>query len=120
MALWRDSRSPTEIEADRQYAAARLASTKLDAVLTAAIVEGKRVSKLSEIADRIKTKKAAHDTKADEWAARLDEIERREPHAFAAGDAVIAEREADLAQMESTMRTLSNLPLVGSDQSSGG
>jgi hypothetical protein len=76
------------------------------------------VSKLAAIGDRIKTKKLAHDAKADEWAARLDAIEKREPAAFAIGDAVIAEREADLSEMEGTMRTLSNLPLAGSDGSS--
>jgi hypothetical protein len=71
------------------------------------------VSKLAAIGERIAAKKAAHDRKADEWAARLDEIEKKEPRAFAIGD-VIAEREADLAQLESTVRTLSNLgPLEG-------
>jgi hypothetical protein len=67
------------------------------------------MTKLAAIADRIKSKKAAHDAKADEWAQRLDAIEQREPQAFAAGDAVLAEREQDLAVMESEMRQLSNL-----------
>ena len=125
MAIWGDSRSATEIEADLRYAAARTgttieASKKLEAVLTAGISEGKRLSKLGAIADRIKSKKAAHDAKADEWATRLDALEQREPDAFAIGDAVLGEREADLAEMESTMRTLSNLPLAGSVKSSGG
>lgn len=76
------------------------------------------MSKLGAIADRMKAKKVAHDAKADEWAARLDAIDQREPHAFAIGDAVIAERDADLAEMEATMRTLSNLPNVSSTGSS--
>jgi hypothetical protein len=75
------------------------------------------MSKLADIADRIKTKKETHDRKADEWARRLDAIDRREPQAFAAGDAVIAERDADLSEMENTMRQLSNLPLAGSGHS---
>jgi hypothetical protein len=115
---YRDSRSGTEIEADRRYALLRAASGRLDEFLISAIRKGQTVSKLTAIGDRIKTKKLAHDAKADEWAARLDAIDKREPTAFAVGDAVIAEREADLTEMEGTMRTLSNLPLPGSDGSS--
>ncbi len=71
-----------------------------------------RVSKLAAVADRIKTKKEAYDKKADEWAGRLDALERREPDAFAAGDSVLSEREMDLSDMESTMKAISNLPNV--------
>jgi hypothetical protein len=78
------------------------------------------MSKLSEIGARIAQKKAAHDAKAEEWAKRLDALDKREPEAFAVGDAVLKEREADLAQMESDLRTLSNLPLAGLDHSSSG
>lgn len=118
MPFWgRDSRHPVEVEADLRYAAARTgrtleASKRLDAVLTAGILEGKRVSKLAGISERIVQKKAAHDAKADEWAARLDALDRREPAAFAIGDAVIDEKEGDVAEMEKNMRTLSNLPNV--------
>ena len=78
------------------------------------IVREHKMSKLGSIADRIKMKKEAHDKKADEWAARLDAIDKREPAAFAISDAVIDERDADLKEMEDTMRTLSNLPNVSS------
>ena len=78
------------------------------------------MTKLAAIGERIAAKKAAHDAKADQWAARLDALDKREPEAFAVGDAVIAEREADLAGMEQDLRTLSNLPLAGSGGSSGG
>jgi hypothetical protein len=70
------------------------------------------MSKLSEVASRIKQKKAAYDAKADEWGRRLDALDRREPEAFAVGDAVVAEREMDLKSMESDLRQLSNLPLT--------
>jgi hypothetical protein len=115
MPLWRDTRHPIEREADLRNAAARTRSTlaasgRLDAVLTAGITEGKRVNKLAEAADRIKRKKLAHDAKGDEWLKRLDAIDAREPEAFAAGDAAIEEREVDLADMEATVRALSNLP----------
>lgn len=125
MALWRDARHPIEREADLRYRAratdrAVEASKKLDAVLTAGISEGRRLSKLGSIADRIAAKKKAHDDKADEWAARLDALDAREPDAFAIGHAVIEEREADLKEMEDTMRGLSNLPNAVSGGSSKG
>jgi len=114
---WQDSRHRVEVEADLRYAAARQArvleaSRKLDAVLASGIKEGKRMSRLGSIAERIAAKKLAHDSKADEWAQRLDALDRREPEAFAIGDAVIEERETDLADMEKNMRSISNLPNV--------
>lgn len=114
---FRDTRHPIEREADLRIAAARTgrvleASRKLDAVLAAGIEEGRRVSKLGAIAERIAAKKAAHDAKADEWADRLNKLDAREPDAFAIGDAVIEERELDLSDMERSMRQLGNLPNV--------
>lgn len=78
-----------------------------------------RMGKLGEIADRIAEKKKCHDAKADEWAKRLDAIDKREPEAFAIGDSVIEERETDLHQMESDLRKLSNLPLASQASSAG-
>lgn len=78
------------------------------------------MSKLASIAERIAAKKLSHDQKADEWATRLDALDKKEPAAFEYGDGVIAERETDLSDMEKTMRTISNLPLGesgGSDKS---
>lgn len=86
-------------------------------VVTQMVREGKPLSKLGEIGLRIAAKKEAHDRKADEWAQRLDALDKREPGAFAIGDAVIEERESDLRDMERTMRTLSNLPNVVSGKS---
>lgn len=121
MALWRDTRHRTEVEADASYARARAAVTDVDHInvnsdriqaYRVGLVEGRRMSKLAAISERIIEKKAAHDKKADEWAARLDDLDKREPGAFAIGDAVIAEKEGDVAEMERNMRTLSNLPNV--------
>lgn len=81
-------------------------------VLTHIATEGKRLSKLGAMAERIAQKKAVHDAKADEWSQRLDALDKREPTAFAIGDAVIDERETDVADMERSMRSLSNLPNV--------
>lgn len=78
------------------------------------------MTSMGAIGQRIAAKKAAHNAKADEWAARLDAVDALEPRAFAIGDAAVAEREDDLAQFESDMKVLSNLPLAGSGSSGGG
>lgn len=117
---FRDLRHPVEVEADDRYAAARVGkpdivqavSDAADRITAYRVVtygqEGKRMNKLAEAADRIKAKKAAHDAKGDEWLKRLDALDAREPGAFAAGDAAIEEREVDLGDMESTIKTLGN------------
>jgi len=69
-----------------------------------------QVSTLAAVADRIKAKKEAYQKKADEWAKRLDALDAREPEAFKAGEQGIETQETDLSDMESMMRTLSNLP----------
>ena len=76
----------------------------------AGVKEGKKMSKLAEAAAGIAERKIAHDAKGDEWLRRLNAIKAREPEAFRIGDAVLDEREADLVDMENTMRQLSNLP----------
>lgn len=107
---------------DRPTDITRAVADAADRITTYRVVnygqEGKRVSKLGAVAERIAAKKAAHDAKADEWAKRLDALDQREPAAFAIGEAVIDEREHDLADMESSMRGLSNLPNVVSGKSS--
>lgn len=68
-----------------------------------------QMSKLADVAERIKAKKLAHEARADAMAARLDKIDQREPEVFAIAEAAIDERMADLAGMEADMRSLSNL-----------
>ena len=104
-----------------RYVRFQESARRFAAVLDRNVSEGRRpMTKLSAIAERIKAKKVLHDKTADAWAARLDALDKREPEAFAVGDAVIAEREADLAGMEQDLRTLSNLPLAGSGGSQDG
>lgn len=67
---------------------------------------------LASIGDRLVVKKREHDAQADEWSARLDAMDKDEPAAFAAGDAVVKERESDLAEFETDMRKLSNFPPI--------
>jgi hypothetical protein len=111
---WTDSRSAVERSLDAHYD--KLRSLR---IVTDAVIRGQAVSKLASIADRMKAKKLAHDAKADEWAKRLDAMDQHEPQAFSIGDALLAEREADLAQMEADLRGLSNLPLDPSRGSDG-
>jgi hypothetical protein len=94
-------------------------------VIAQAIVEGQqakaelqRMVSLAAVADRIKSKREAHIAKADEWAKRLDAIDKQEPQAFAIGEAAIAEREADMKSLENDLKALSNLPLSDSSTSS--
>lgn len=106
---------------EAQHRAFQQLSRRFAVALDQNIGELRPMTKLSAIADGIAAKKAAHDRQADLWAARLDALDKREPQAFAVGDAVIAEREADLAGMESDLRSLSNLsPLAGSGGSQTG
>jgi hypothetical protein len=79
---------------------------------------------LSSVADRIKQKKAAYVVRAESWSARLDKLDALEPAAFASTDAAIAAAEADLGEMESDMRSLTNMgpptPSPASEHGSGG
>lgn len=110
-----DLRKPAS--ADISQAVADAADRITAARVVHQMVREKRVSKLGEIGLRIAAKKEAHDRKADDWAKRLDALDKREPTAFAIGDAVIEEREIDLSDMERSMRALSNLPNVVSGKS---
>lgn len=107
-------KKPDSITQEVADAADRITAAR---VVKEMVREGKPLSKLGEIGLRIAAKKEAHDRKADELAARLDAIDKREPAAFAIGDAVIEEREMDLRDMERSMRALSNLPNVVSGKS---
>lgn len=80
-----------------------------------AIVDGRRMSKLAAVADRMTAKRAAHDAKADAFMARLDVIDKAEPAAFTRGEAFLKDREADLREFEDTLRQLTNLPLSDSE-----
>ena len=128
---FRDVRHSVEVEADERYAAVRegrVAETDITRAVSGAadrvrmftdgIREGRRMNKLAEAAERIRAKKIAHDAKGDEWLKRLDDLDAREPGAFAAGDAAIEDREVDLSDMEATVRSLGNGAV--SVKSSGG
>jgi cell pole-organizing protein PopZ len=84
-------------------------SRRLDAHLTRAIEETKRPS-LADVAARIRNKKAKHDMLASDWASRLDKMDAAEPALLDAGESVLAEREADMKEMERNIRVLGNFP----------
>lgn len=101
------------------------AAERLDAVLAAAVAEGKRerpMSKLAALAQRISATKLRHEKQADALAARLDTLDAVEPTVFSAAEAAIAACATDLNNLEADMRLLSNAgPLPGkADGSSGG
>lgn len=76
------------------------------------------MASLKSISERIAEKHAAHMAKADEYAARLDGIDKREPEVFAHVDNVMDGLKGNLDGIESDMKALSNLPLGnGSDTS---
>jgi hypothetical protein len=84
-------------------------SRRLDTHLTRAIEETKRPS-LADVAARIRVKKSKHDMLASDWALRLDRMDAAEPGLIDAGESVLAEREADMKEMERNIRVLGNLP----------
>lgn len=72
---------------------------------------GGAVSNLQSVGERITAKRLARQKKADDWAARLDEMDRLEPEIYARGDAVLDAADADMKGLEAELSTLgSNLP----------
>lgn len=72
------------------------------------------MGKLSAIADRIKDTKTRLEAEADKLAAKMDGIDAEAPKAFARGHAFLDAQSAEVAEIEDTLRQLSNLPLDGS------
>lgn len=81
------------------------------------IHKGAEMGKLSAIADRIKDTKARLEAEADKLGAKLDVIDKEAPKAFARGHAFIDAQAAEVAEIEDTLRQLSNLPLDESTSS---
>lgn len=99
------------------------AALKLDRVLNDGIKQLKeplRMASLSVVSDRIKTKKEAHQAKADEWGAQLDAMDKLEPELFASGDAAISERQADMDELKANFHGLTNIAKPTSDGSANG
>lgn len=69
------------------------------------------MGKLSAIADRIRDTKARLDAEADKLAARMDDIDKAAPVAFSRGHAFLSDQQAQVDEIEGTLRQLSNLPL---------
>lgn len=75
------------------------------------IREGADVGKLSSIAERIRDTKTRLDVEADKLALRLDDIDAAAPKAFDRGHAFLTAQASEVAEIEDTLRELSNLPL---------
>lgn len=78
------------------------------------LIKGAEMGKLSELADRIKTTKSRLEGEADRLAYKLDNIDSAAPKAFARGHAFLDSQAAEVAEIEDTLRQLSNLPLDAS------
>ena len=75
------------------------------------------MSKLQNLADRIRDTKKRLDDEADKLAARLDGLDKLAPDALGRAHTFIEQQQADVDSIEATLRQLSNLPL---DQSQKG
>jgi hypothetical protein len=95
-------------------------SRKLDVHLTKAIEDTRKTVSLADVAARIRIKKANHDLLASDWARRLDRMDAQEPALLSAGESVLAEREADMREMERNIRVLGNIPFDDSQKSLNG
>jgi hypothetical protein len=97
-------------------------SHKLDTVLAKSIKDTSATlpPTLGGVLARMQQKKAHHGMVAADWATRLDELDKREPEAFAAGEAILSERETDMAEMEANVRALSNTRPLASGNSGDG
>ena len=73
------------------------------------------MSKLTELADRIKSTKQMLEAEADKLHAELDGIDKDSPAAFARGMKFIANQKAEVAGISATLAQLTNLPLDGSE-----
>lgn len=67
------------------------------------------MGKLSAIADRIRDTKTRLDMEADKLATRLDDIDQAAPVAFSRGHAFLTAQAAEVDEIESILRELSNL-----------
>lgn len=68
------------------------------------------MGKLHLVAQRIGDTRKRLDAEADKLAAKLDSLDAKAPEAFSRADAIIASQNADIDNMESELRQLSNLP----------
>lgn len=72
------------------------------------------MSKLQAAAEAIKATKAMLDTEADKLMVRIMDINKAAPAAIAKSHAFLDMQKADVSEIESTLATLTNLPLDGS------
>ena len=69
------------------------------------------MGKLQSVGERIKQVRAAHEAEADRLMAKMDELERAAPPAFARGHNILDAHKAELDELENDLRAISNLPL---------
>lgn len=84
-------------------------------VIARAIIDGRKMGKLSAVAQRISDTRRKLDDEADRLANRLDGLDKKAPEAFAVAHSVVDSQHADLDGMEAELRQLSNLGPLASD-----
>lgn len=73
-----------------------------------------RLSKFHTLAERMDALHKRLEARADEFATRLDDIEKAEPVAFERAHAFLDGKQADLQKIDDTLAQLTNLPLAPS------
>jgi methyl-accepting chemotaxis protein len=81
------------------------------AQVIAKALNGKRMGKLHDVAQRVAQTRQRLSDEADKIAARLDQIDQKAPNAFANAHSILDQHNADIDAMEAELRQLSNLPL---------
>jgi hypothetical protein len=84
------------------------------AQVIAKALNGKRMGKLHDVAQRVAQTRQRLSDEADKIAARLDQIDQKAPNAFANAHSILDQHNSDLDAMETELRQLSNIPLDGS------
>lgn len=80
------------------------------------LLRNNKMGKLAEVAARLQKAHQDNEAIGDDLMAKMDEIDKLRPLAAARAKAFIAEKRADIEEIEASLRALSNLPLTGSGE----
>lgn len=78
-------------------------------VVARSIIEGRKMSKASEIAERLKTSRAEFSRDLDAIAAKLDSFDAKKPAVLQQANATIDQLHAETDGLESELQLLANL-----------
>src|SRR6185437_6860261 len=78
-------------------------------VIAKAIVEGRKMGKGKELADRIRRAKQNYNAGLDDLAGSVDQLEQKIPEAISHGKQIVTEQHDDIDGMVDDLRQLSNV-----------